>query len=304
MIEDINVFMEPDSGADVNIMDEHQFKALTNRSQAKLELKPSKIKLSTLQNGIPVKGEMKAIIRNETCGTKAKIVIVKGRINSPPLISKKTLEDLGMLKIDPKGQFAHENELKIKVVSAGEYSQMCKKYKEVFTGVGKIEDKKNGTSLFAKFTMREDAVPVAQKARPVAYYLQEPLKKQLEMCVKEGIYEKVPNGEAITWCSPLVVQPKPKYKATDREKLEPHMIRASIDLRIANRYMEQNRVAQNPIVEDFTHKFHDCTIFSKMDMNQGYNQLLLDPETRAIATFSTPWGNLRPRRLIFGAKAS
>ena len=106
MIEDIDVFMEPDSGADVNIMDEHQFKALTNRSQTKLELKPSKVKLSTQQSDIPVKGEVKAIVRNETYGIKAKIVVVKGRINSPPLISKKTLEDPGMLKINPKGQFA------------------------------------------------------------------------------------------------------------------------------------------------------------------------------------------------------
>ena len=35
-----------------------------------------------------------------------------------------------------------------------------------------------------------------------------------------------------------------------------------------------------------------------------YHQLLLHPDSRAIATFSTPWGNLRPTRLIFGAKAS
>ena len=39
-------------------------------------------------------------------------------------------------------------------------------------------------------------------------------------------------------------------------------------------------------------------------MPQAYHQLLLSPESRAIATFSTPWGNIRPRRLIFGAKAS
>ena len=28
--------------------------------------------------------------------------------------------------------------------------------------------------------------------------------------MKEEISEKVPDGEAITWCSPLVVLPKPK----------------------------------------------------------------------------------------------
>ena len=39
-------------------------------------------------------------------------------------------------------------------------------------------------------------------------------------------------------------------------------------------------------------------------MKQGYHQLLLDPESRNVATFSTPWGNMRPKRLIFGAKSS
>ena len=68
--------------------------------------------------------------------------------------------------------------------------------------------------------------------------------------------------------------------------------------------MERNRIVQNPIVEDFCHKFHECKIFSKLDMRQGYHQLLLSPESRAVATFSTPWGNIRPRRLVFGAKAS
>ena len=126
-IEDVDVRGEPDSGADVNIMDEHQFKALKNRSSTKLDLKPSKVKLSTLQSDLPVKGEVKVVVRNETCGTKARfVIIVKGRINSPPLISKKTLEELGMLKIEPKGLFAAENDLRIKVVSgAGEYSEIC-----------------------------------------------------------------------------------------------------------------------------------------------------------------------------------
>ena len=77
-----------------------------------------------------------------------------------------------------------------------------------------------------------------------------------------------------------------------------------MDLRVPNQFMERNRITQGPIVEDFMYKFHDCTVFSKLDMRQGYHQLLLDPESRKIATFSTPWGNMRPKRLIFGAKAS
>jgi len=45
-------------------------------------------------------------------------------------------------------------------------------------------------------------------------------------------------------------------------------------------------------------------MFSKMDLKAGYHQLSINEETRKIATFSTPWGNYRPKRLIFGAKSS
>ncbi len=37
------------------------------------------------------------------------------------------------------------------------------------------------------------------------------------------IFEQIPEGEAITWCSPLVVQPKPKYAEQQKGTLEPHV---------------------------------------------------------------------------------
>ena len=48
------------------------------------------------------------------------------------------------------------------------------------------------------------------------------------------------------------------------------MIWASVALGVPNMHMERGRISQAPIVEDFIHKFHDCTI-------------------------STPWGNDRKR---------
>jgi hypothetical protein len=70
------------------------------------------------------------------------------------------------------------------------------------------------------------------------------------------------------------------------------MIRECIDMRIANKSMERNRITQSPVVEDFIYTFHKCKVFSKMDLRQGYHQLMLDLESRAIATFSIPWGNM------------
>ena len=122
--------------------------------------------------------------------------------------------------------------------------------------------------------------------------------------MNEEIFEKVPDGEAITWCSPLVVQPKPQFTDMKSEELESHMIRASIYMRIPNQSMKRSRCAQSPRVEDFIYRLHDCKIFTKLDLRQGYHQLALDPSTRQVATFSTPWGNYRPQRLVFGAKSS
>jgi hypothetical protein len=122
--------------------------------------------------------------------------------------------------------------------------------------------------------------------------------------VKADIFEEVPPETPVQWCSLLVVVPKPKFSKVNQDKLESHMIRACIDMKIATKSMERNRITQSPVVEDFIYKFHKCKVFSKMDLRQGYHQLMLDPESRAVATFSTPWGNMRSRRLVFGAKCS
>ena len=104
-LNDVNVVMEADSGADVNIMDEHQFKAFINRTNDNPTLTDSNVKLRTLQHKLEVKGEFQTVIRNQTCGKVNKFVVVSGRIHSPPLISKETLTELGMLKIQPDGCF-------------------------------------------------------------------------------------------------------------------------------------------------------------------------------------------------------
>ena len=314
-LNDVDVEMEADSVADVNILDEHQFKAFIHRTHDKPILEASKVKLHTLQHQLEVKGEFQAVIRNETCGKLARFVVVFGRIQSPPLISKETLIDLGMLKIRPDGGFAEPNGLGTSKEVHGanavkelegvqEMKDLVTKYSHLFKGIGKIEDKKGDREILGRFHMKPKAVPVAQKPRQVPYYLQEPFRRWLDQGIEEDIFEKVPDDEPITWCSPVVVQPKPKFSGMSSEKLEPHMIRASVDLRVPNKHMERSRISQAPVVEDFIYKFHDCTIWTKLDPRQGYHQLVLHPESRSIATFSTPWGNFRPKRLVFGAKAS
>ena len=100
------------------------------------------------------------------------------------------------------------------------------------------------------------------------------------------------------------MQPKHKYADIKNEELESQMIRASTDMRVPNEAMKQSRCFQSPRVEDFIYRLHDCKIFTKLDLRQGYHQLILDPAARQVATFGTPWGNYRPKRQVFGAKSS
>ena len=101
-----------------------------------------------------------------------------------------------------------------------------------------------------------------------------------------------------------MVQPKPRFAGLRSEHLHPHMIRASVDFRVPNQFMERSRISQAATVKDFIHKFHDCTIWTQFDLRKGYHQLELHPESRSVAAFSSPLRNFRPKRLIIGAKAS
>ena len=314
VINDVIVHMEPDSGVDVNVMDEYYYMALKRKSYENIALQESSTRLNTLQNELHVSGEFKATARNETRGTDTTFVVIKGKINSPLLLGRRKLIKLGMLEIRPDGSLKASNELRrtdnkaVKSIlnskAKFDIETILKQHEEVFKCIGKMFDTKNNEVFLVKFSMKADATPVAQKPCPVSYSLQEPLRRWLDECVKEEIFEKVEPGEPVTWCSPLVVQPKPIYSKVSKECLEPHMIRASVDLRVPYKHMERNRISQAPVVEDFTCKFYDCKVFSKMDLKQDYHQLVLHPDSRAVATFSTPWGNMRPKRLIFGAKSS
>ena len=64
VINDVIVHMEPDNGADVNVMDEYLYKALKRKSYENLALHDSRTRLSTLQNQLHVSGEFKATKRD------------------------------------------------------------------------------------------------------------------------------------------------------------------------------------------------------------------------------------------------
>ena len=49
-------------------------------------------------------------------GTRSKFLVIQGKMDSPPLLSKRTLLELGMLKVDSEGTLKETNELRINTV--------------------------------------------------------------------------------------------------------------------------------------------------------------------------------------------
>ena len=117
------------------------------------------------------------------------------------------------------------------------------------------------------------------------------VNEKLKEMEEQDIIEKV---DGVTpWLSPLIPIPK---KGGD--------LRLVLDMRVPNLALERRRV-QFPTVDDILHKMEGSTIFTKVDLSQGYLQISLAKESHQITAFQTPDnGPYQFKRLIMGASPS
>ena len=194
LISDVRAKCEPDSGASANIMNEYQYRALRKASKNDIQLMKTSDRLKTLQSELEVIGEFPTVLRNKTRGIETKFLVIKGDMDSPALLSKASLEDLGMLKIEPRGTLREPNSLRIKAIQSNqkaenkEMEEILRKHEKVFEGIGVIKEPSTGENIEVHLEMEENEIPVAQRPRHVPYYLEEPLKQWIEQGVEENIY--------------------------------------------------------------------------------------------------------------------
>ena len=76
-------------------------------------------------------------------------------------------------------------------------------------------------------------------------------------------------------------------------------------MRAANQAIERERHPV-PTVEDLIVDLNGATVFSKIDLNQGYHQLELAEDSRSslITVFATHVGLFRFKRLSFGINSA
>ena len=91
-----------------------------------------------------------------------------------------------------------------------------------------------------------------------------------------------------------MVAPKPK---------SPGKVRVCVDMPQANKTIKREHHV-TPTLKEIIGDLNGAKVFSKLDLNQGYNELELAPESRYITTFSTHMGLMRYKRLNFGISSA
>ncbi|XP_014662946.1 PREDICTED: uncharacterized protein K02A2.6-like [Priapulus caudatus] len=130
-------------------------------------------------------------------------------------------------------------------------------------------------------------MPVAQPHRRVPYSLRKKIAQEVERLEGSDIIEHI-SGPTL-WVSPVVCVPKANSED----------IRLCVDMRCVNKAILRERHI-TPTITEIIADVNGSRIFSKLDLNQGYHQLELHPDSRHLTTFSTHVGLRQYKRLNFG----
>lgn len=261
-----------DTGAEINLIDEETFNKLKmkpclRRSNVSLFSYGSRDKLKTL-------GEFNTRISYNGQYRSIQFIVTSGKHGN--LLSYQTSVLLGIVN-------------RICSVSGNanpELERFSRRYPSIFSG--KIGLLKNYT---AKLHIDKSVKPVQQRLRQVPFHLRPLVEKEIQTMLDNDIIEPV--SGPTPWISPIVPVPKPGKNE----------IRICTDAKLANKAILRSRHTF-PTIEDLVVKLNGAKFISKFDLRSGYNQIMIDPESRYITAFCTHLGIFQYKRLNFGINAS
>ncbi len=157
------------------------------------------------------------------------------------------------------------------------------KWPSLFEGLGCL-------TAFAHHPLLNPTIkPVIQPLRRIPLALRDGVSAELKQLLDVGIIEPV---DASPWVSNLVVAQK-----------KSGALRVCVDLRAVNKAVIPDRFPL-PTSEELTAQFHGSTVFSKLDLRQGYLQVPLHPNSRNLTAFVTHAGVFRYTRMPFGLSSA
>lgn len=158
-------------------------------------------------------------------------------------------------------------------------------YKPLFENyIGKIE------GMQARLRLKENVQPVFVKSRPVPFALHDRVKEELQNLINQGVLQPVSTSQ---WATAIVP-----------------VVKASGAIRVCGDYkptLNPNLIIDDhplPTINELFAKMSEGQKFSKIDIQQAYLHLEINPDDRELLTLNTSLGLLQPTRLMYGVSSA
>ena len=166
-------------------------------------------------------------------------------------------------------------------------------YADVFQGLGKFPGEPY------KLRLKPDAVPAKHRPRKVPVHLQVAFHEEVERLVKIDVLEKV--TEPTEWVNSFVIVEKviDSSNAHSPNHVIKKSIRLCIDPKDLNEALEREPYYSRTI-DELISMFAGAKVFTIVDMDKGYWQVVLHPESRKLTCMAFDIGRYQFKRLPMG----
>ena len=170
-------------------------------------------------------------------------------------------------------------------------------YADVFQGLGKFPGEPY------KLRLKPDAVPAKHRPRRVPVHLQDAFHEEIERLVKIDVLEKV--TEPTEWVNSFVIVEKviDSSNAHSPNHVIKKSIRLCIDPKDLNEALEREPYYSRSI-DELISMFAGAKVFTIVDMDKGYWQVVLHPESRKLTCMAFDIGRYQFKRLPMGSKVA
>ena len=168
-------------------------------------------------------------------------------------------------------------------------------YADVFQGLGKFPGEPY------KLRLKPDAVPAKHRPRRVPVHLQDAFHEEVERLVKIDVLEKV--TEPTEWVNSFVIVEKviDSSNAHSPNHVIKKSIRLCIDPKDLNEALEREPYYSRSI-DELISMFAGAKVFTIVDMDKGYWQVVLHPESRKLTCMAFDIGRYQFKRLPMGSR--
>ena len=170
-------------------------------------------------------------------------------------------------------------------------------YADIFQGLGKFPGEPY------KLRLKPDVVPAKHRPRKVPVHLQDAFHEEVERLVKIDVLEKV--TEPTEWVNSFVIVEKviDSSNAHSPNHVIKRSIRLCIDPKDLNEALEREPYYSRTI-DELISMFAGAKVFTIVDMDKGYWQVVLHPESRKLTCMAFDIGRYQFKRLPMGSKVA